>query len=79
MSWLKPAKEFFIRAWAAIKKLPAWAIMAGLLLLATCVYFFRLTLAANKKSQIQKERYILETEKETLVKKARTVHREAGG
>ena len=79
MSWLTPAKEFFARAWNAIKKLPSWAVMAGLLLIAVCVYLFRLVLSANKKAQIQKERYVLETEKEALVQKARSIHREAGG
>jgi len=71
-------KGFFMKIWGAIKKLPGWAVMAGLLLISFCAYLVNSLLAAKRRSAIQRERLALETKKNELVEEAQSVHISAG-
>jgi len=67
-----------MKIWGAIKKLPGWAVMAGLLLISFCAYLVNSLLAAKRRSAIQRERLALETKKNELVEEAQSVHISAG-
>jgi len=70
--WTK-ASEFLKKAWEAIKKLPKWAFLAGLLLISLCWYLFRRVLLEKKKAAILDDLTKLQTSKtETLVEATET-------
>jgi hypothetical protein len=71
--WSKVTK-FLKKAWEATKKLPKWALLAGLLLLSLCWYLFRRVLLEKKRSAILGDLSKLATENSAKINKATEIH-----
>ena len=58
-SWIASAAE---TVWNAVKKLPGWAVLVVLLLLAVCWWLYRALSTKTVLSEIQTERVAIETD-----------------
>jgi len=66
--------EFLKKGWEATKKLPKWALLAGLLLLSLCWYLFRRVLLEKKKAEVLEDLNILETTKQETLNEVEEAH-----
>ena len=67
MFWIK-LKETLSTVWAAIKKLPGWAITGFLMLFALCWYLIDLLSTAKQVTEIRKNQVTLEKEHHETIK-----------
>lgn len=75
MTWIG-IKLFFSKVWAAIKKLPHWALLALMLLFTTVVSLMRKNAADKKLLEIQKEISDIEKKRAESIAIADTTNRE---
>lgn len=70
---LKDAWKWIIeatsKAWAAIKKLPGWAVLVLLFLVALCWWLAKSVMTKSKINEIQTERVALEVDHKKAVEK----------
>jgi len=75
--WLS-IKQAASSSWEAIKKLPGWAVLALLLLLALCWWLVKRATLLKKTAEVAKKIVATETKRDEQVNTAKKIHSEAG-